>query len=195
MQIIEMEKKHFEEIAVIFEKTLDTSIPKKLGKKFIIDIFLPFCIKDYQTKVFLHINDRVNGFIIITSLQKFYTSLIKSNILLFFFILVLKIIREPIFIKNIIKIFRIIKKTREFDYLERYSELLYMAVKDEKQNMNIGYELLNYSINYLKKGNNINLLIQTLLNKDGLKARKFYEKNSCSVFSIFEDRIWYIRNL
>jgi len=195
MQIIEMNKIHYSDVTTIFKDTLNTSIPAKIGQRFIREVLLPFCNKDYNTKVFLQNNGSVNGFIIITSSDRFFISMIKSKAILFMYLLVLKLIRDPKFIMDIFKIVRVIKKTNEFEDLDKRSELLYLAVKDSKQNLNIGNELFNYSIKYLKNCGDVNLLIQTLLDDDGIKARKFYEKNSCTILSTYENRVWYIRCL
>ena len=102
---------------------------------------------------------------------------------------------DPLFIKKILKVLRVIKKTKTFELKEKYSELLYMGVRTESQRKNIGHELLNHSLDYLRGNNYIFLIIQTLLGSNGFKARTFYEKNLCTVLSDFEDRVWYIKVL
>jgi hypothetical protein len=195
MHIVEMGDSEIDAVADIFLKTLSKSIPASLGRKFLVKIFLPFCQKDVNTQIFIHLKDNVNGFIITTSSDSFYTVMIINNFYTFILFGVRVLLKSPIFIIHAINILLIQNKKNKFKIKEGYSELLYMAVNDTQQRMNIGYELFCHSLDFLKKKKTQILLIQTLLGNEGFKARNFYEKLSCTTYKTYKDRIWYIKSL
>lgn len=157
------------EIARIHAQELKNDFLPSLGTDF-LEVIYAGVIESGEAFGFVEKEKgKVVGFIVGTkNMDSFFKAALKSNILKIMYLLILKVLRKPVLIKNILETFLYTEKDKG-----PKSELVVIAVLKKLQGKGIGKKLVKSLESYFKKEHINKYKLTVYANK---KAVNFYKK-------------------